>query len=49
MESIYLSLGSNLGARQENIEKALTYLGNDHQIIIDQVSDYYETSPVGGS
>ncbi|MCP9312842.1 GTP cyclohydrolase I FolE [Liquorilactobacillus satsumensis] len=48
MESIYLSLGSNLGARQENIEKALTYLGNDHQIIIDQVSDYYETSPVGG-
>ncbi|KRL01204.1 GTP cyclohydrolase I FolE [Liquorilactobacillus capillatus] len=47
MESIYLSLGSNIGNRQENLEKAIEYLGNDKNLIVDQVSEYYETSPVG--
>ncbi|KRL37201.1 GTP cyclohydrolase I FolE [Liquorilactobacillus uvarum] len=48
MESIYLSLGSNIGNKQNNLEKAIEYLGNDSHLIIDKVSDYYETSPVGG-
>ncbi|WP_311406928.1 2-amino-4-hydroxy-6-hydroxymethyldihydropteridine diphosphokinase, partial [Liquorilactobacillus uvarum] len=48
MESIYLSLGSNIGDKQNNLEKAIEHLGNDSHLIIDKISDYYETSPVGG-
>lgn len=48
MESIYLSLGSNIGDRQNYLKKALENLGSESRLIIDKVSNYYETAPVGG-
>ena len=45
MASVYLSLGSNLGDRAENIYAALRRLRA--RIRLDQVSSLYETDPVG--
>ena len=42
---VYLGLGSNLGDRQANIEKALKLLNDTLQI--ELVSSIYETEPVG--
>jgi 2-amino-4-hydroxy-6-hydroxymethyldihydropteridine diphosphokinase len=42
-----LALGSNLGERSENLQKALALLGENAQISICKVSGFYETSPVG--
>lgn len=46
MHRIYLSLGSNLGKRQENIESAINHLKKEN-IFIDKVSSFYETEPIG--
>ena len=46
MTTIYLSLGSNIGNRKRNLEKALTELEkNDIKKI--KISSFYETEPVG--
>jgi len=42
---VYLGLGSNLGDRKANLEKALHLLGQRLQI--EQISSIYETEPVG--
>ncbi len=42
---VYLGLGSNLGDRKANLEKALQLLGE--RLHIEQVSSIYETEPVG--
>lgn len=42
---VYLGIGSNLGDRQANMEKALKLLGDTLQIGL--VSSIYETEPVG--
>ena len=42
---VYLCLGSNLGNRQENLDKALDLLSR--RVRIDQVSSVYDTEPVG--
>ena len=42
---VYLGLGSNLGNRQENLDKALDFLAQ--RLRIDQVSSVYDTEPVG--
>ena len=42
---VYLGLGSNLGDRQANMEKALKLLGDTSQI--ELASSIYETEPVG--
>ena len=42
---VYLGLGSNLGDRQDNMEKALKLLRERLQI--EMVSSIYETEPVG--
>ena len=42
---VYLGLGSNLGDRKANLEKALQLLGE--RLYIEQVSSLYETEPVG--
>lgn len=47
MEEVYLSLGSNIGNRQRYINSAIQMLGNNSQIIIDDVASFYEASPVG--
>ena len=42
---VYLGLGSNLGDRKANLEKALQLLGE--RLTIRQVSSLYQTEPVG--
>lgn len=42
---VYLSLGSNLGDRKENLEKALELLS--HRLRVKSISSLYETEPVG--
>lgn len=47
MAKAYLSLGSNLGNKKENIDQALHLLSIKDQIKIKKISSYYETEPVG--
>jgi len=42
---VYLSLGSNMGKREENLKRALRLLRG--KIIINKVSSFYDTPPVG--
>jgi len=44
MERIYLSLGSNLGDRLENLRQAVASLGESAEVVA--VSDGYESEPV---
>ena len=44
---VYLSLGSNIGNRQEYIESAIELVGKREGIKILKKSGLYETSPVG--
>ena len=44
---VYLSLGSNIGNRQEYIESAIELVGKREGIEILKKSGLYETSPVG--
>lgn len=45
MNKIYLSLGTNLGDKKDNLEQALKLLS--HKVKILKISSYYETEPVG--
>ena len=45
MVPVYLSLGSNLGERQENLDKAIQLLS--HRLRLGLASSIYETEPVG--
>ena len=45
MNKIYLSLGTNLGDKKDNIEHALQLLTAKVKIL--KISSYYETEPVG--
>jgi len=45
--NIYLSLGSNLGERVENIISALSFLQSSGFVNIKKISSFYETQPVG--
>ncbi|MBC1498964.1 2-amino-4-hydroxy-6-hydroxymethyldihydropteridine diphosphokinase [Listeria weihenstephanensis] len=47
MHNAYLSIGTNIGDRQENLEKALKALNTESGITIHKVSSVYETDPVG--
>ena len=42
---MYFSLGSNLGNRQENLDKALDFLSQ--RLRVGKISSVYETEPVG--
>jgi 2-amino-4-hydroxy-6-hydroxymethyldihydropteridine diphosphokinase len=42
----YLSLGSNIGDREDNMRRAVAAL-RDHTVEVDAVSSLYETEPVG--
>ena len=42
---VYLGLGSNLGDRKANLERALQLLGQ--RLDVERVSSVYETEPVG--
>ncbi|GFN33817.1 2-amino-4-hydroxy-6-hydroxymethyldihydropteridine diphosphokinase [Paenibacillus xylaniclasticus] len=43
----YVALGSNLGDRELTLRAAVERLAACHEIIVDRVSDVYETDPVG--
>ena len=44
MKTVYLSLGSNLGEREENLKRALQRL-EEAEIAVNQISSIYETAP----
>jgi 2-amino-4-hydroxy-6-hydroxymethyldihydropteridine diphosphokinase len=44
-ETIYLSLGSNLGSREENLKAAIAALPNA-SVQVRRVSSFYDTEPV---
>lgn len=44
---VYISFGSNLGDREENIKKAIELIGESPEIRIEKASSFYETEPVG--
>jgi len=43
--SVYLGLGSNMGERQDNLQKALDYISQ--RMRIENKSSIYDTAPVG--
>ena len=45
MATVYLSLGSNLGDRKQNLIQALELMSK--HAVVEQVSSLYETQPVG--
>lgn len=47
LETVYLSLGSNLGDREEYLRKGLGFLARSLQIV--RVSSVYETEPWGNT
>ena len=44
----YIALGSNLGDRRENLNRALQALGEHPGLQITRISPFHETAPVGG-
>ena len=48
MAIVYLGIGSNLGDRNANIDKALTFLKEHEDIKVVAVSTLIETEPLGG-
>ncbi|MEK9727190.1 MAG: 2-amino-4-hydroxy-6-hydroxymethyldihydropteridine diphosphokinase [Candidatus Margulisiibacteriota bacterium] len=46
MNQVYISLGSNLGPREKNIEQALDLLSQHSDISVQQISTLYETVAV---
>lgn len=47
MAKAYLSLGSNIGDKKENLDKAIELLESHDEIEVTRLSSYYETEPVG--
>ena len=47
MSVAFLSLGSNLGDREENLSAAIRLLHNREDTEVISVSSVYETDPVG--
>ena len=45
MATVYLGLGSNMGNRQDNLDKALEYLSQ--RLRLEKVSSIYDTEPIG--
>ena len=46
--AVYIGIGSNLGDRKANIEKAIRLLSLIKGLELDGTSSIYETEPVGG-
>ena len=46
-QTAYLSLGSNMGNRMNNLKEALKRLQSDYPVTVVNVSSIYETDPVG--
>lgn len=48
-KTAYIALGSNLGDRKENIDRAVRMLAENEQIEFVSVSEFIETVPLGGA
>ncbi|MFH1505048.1 MAG: 2-amino-4-hydroxy-6-hydroxymethyldihydropteridine diphosphokinase [Candidatus Omnitrophota bacterium] len=46
MSVVFIGIGSNLGDRLENINKALDYLKENKNISLEKISSFIETEPV---
>lgn len=47
MREVFISIGSNLGNREENIQKAITFLKKNPCVEVEKVSSLIETEPQG--
>jgi len=47
MPAVFIGIGSNLGDRLANINNAINYLRSDKGIIVEKISSFIETAPVG--
>lgn len=47
MNEIIIGLGTNLGDRKKNLDKAIELLNEHESITIEDISSIYETKPVG--
>lgn len=47
MNKVYLSLGTNIGDREQNLQLAVQYLQSTENVSITAISSIYETAPVG--
>ena len=47
MNKVYLSLGTNIGDREQNLKQAVEMLHSKDDIEVKAVSSIYETDPVG--
>jgi len=47
MRVVFIGLGSNLGNREDYINKAIGYLKKNPNIIVDKISSIIETNPQG--
>lgn len=47
MNDVYLSLGTNLGDREQHLKEAIELLKGKEGIFIQTISPIYETAPVG--
>lgn len=47
MNTVYLSIGSNIGDREQYLREAVQALGAVNGVTVDRVSSIYETVPVG--
>lgn len=45
---VYLSIGSNLGDKESNLNEAIRFLMEDEECNVKRVSSFRETEPVGG-
>lgn len=48
MVSVYIGIGSNLGNREDYINRAVGYLNGNPQIKVSKASSFIESDPVGG-
>jgi len=48
MATVYLSFGSNMGDREQQINDALSLLNTLPETKVTKISSLYETAPVGG-
>lgn len=48
MTKVYISFGSNMGDREQQIQNALALLEQLPETLVTNVSSLYETAPVGG-
>ena len=47
MNTVYLSIGTNMGDREANLKLAVKLLAEAEDVTIEAVSSIYETAPVG--